>query len=73
MNEMCSRCFFHKKYKCFFLAFMIILPKFIGATLKTIYYSLRTDVEKKEIYSCRLSGIIKSLTGKKSWYRPALD
>ena len=52
---------------------MIILPKLIGAFFKTIYYNLISDVEKKEIYSCRLSGIINSLAGKKSWYRPSLD
>ena len=70
---MWSTFFFHKKYKGFLLAFMIILPKLIGASFKTIYYNLISDVEKKEIYSCRLSGIINSLTGKKSWYRPSLD
>ena len=70
---MWSTFFFHKKYKGFLLAFIIIFPKLIGAFFKTIYYKLLSDNEKKEIYSCRLSGIINSLIGKKSWYRPSLD
>tara|TARA_B100001248_G_scaffold201197_1_gene155420 strand:- start:3306 stop:4133 length:828 start_codon:yes stop_codon:yes gene_type:complete len=70
---MWSTFYFHKKYKGFFLALLIILPKFISSILKTIFYSFTNNKEKKDIYFCRMSGIFNSILGKKSWYRPSLD
>ena len=29
--------------------------------------------KKREIYFCRLSGILNSIIGKKAWYRPSID
>ena len=70
---MWSTYYFHKKYKGFFLALLIILPKLFSATLKTFFYFLVLDNEKRDIYFCRLSGIYNSILGKESWYRPSLD
>ena len=45
----------------------------MSSVLKTIFFSLIFNKEKKDIYYCRLSGILNSIIGKKSWYRPSLD
>ena len=70
---MWSTFYFHKKFKGFFLALLITLPKLFSAILKTFFYFLVLNNEKRDIYFCRLSGIYNSILGKKSWYRPPLD
>ena len=70
---MWSTFYFHKKYKGFLIAFLIIFPKLISSFLRTIYYQLIFKNKKRDIYFCRLSGIINSIIGKKSWYRPTID
>ena len=70
---MWSSFYFHKKYSGFFIALIIMLPKFITSFIKIIFYLLIFDKKKKEIYYCRFSGILNSILGKKSWYRPSLD
>ena len=70
---MWSTFYFHKKYKGFFLALIIIFPKLFSSFAKTIIYSLFFNKNKRDIYFCRLSGIINSIVGNKSWYRPSLD
>ena len=70
---MWSTFYYHKKYKGFFLAFIIIFPKFLSAFAKTIIYSILFSKNKRDIYFCRLSGILNSIVGNKSWYRPSID
>ena len=70
---MWSSFYYQKKYKGFFLAFVVIFPKLVSAIIKTLFYSLIFKKEKRDIYFCRLSGIFNSILGKKSWYRPAID
>ena len=70
---MWSTFYYHKKYKGFLIAFLIILPKLLSSFVKIIFYKLTHNKEKKDIYFCRLSGILNSMMGKKSWYRPSLD
>ena len=70
---MWSTFYFHKKYKGFLFALIIIFPKFISAVLKTLFYLLIFQKRKRDIYFCRVSGILNSIKGNKSWYRPALD
>ena len=70
---MWSTFYFHKKYKGFLIAFLIIFPKLFSSTYKTIFYFLIFDKDKHAIYRNRLSGIFNSIIGKKSWYRPSLD
>jgi N-acetylglucosaminyl-diphospho-decaprenol L-rhamnosyltransferase len=70
---MWSTFYFHKKYKGFLLALIIISPKFISSFIKTIFYLLILNKNKRNIYYFRLSGIYNSIIGKKSWYRPSLD
>ena len=70
---MWSTFYFHKKYKGFFLATIIIFPKLLSALFKSIFYLIIFNKTKRDIYFHRLSGVLNSITGKKSWYRPALD
>tara|TARA_B110000211_G_scaffold227721_1_gene282935 strand:+ start:504 stop:1340 length:837 start_codon:yes stop_codon:yes gene_type:complete len=70
---MWSTFYFHKKYKGFLIALLIILPKLISAIFKTLLFQLLLNLEKRDIYLCRLSGIFNSVFNKKSWYRPSLD
>ena len=70
---MWSTFYFNKKYRGFLLAFIFIFPKLISSILKTIFYQLIFNKEKKIIYFYRLSGILNSILGKKSWHRPSLD
>ena len=70
---MWSTFYFHKKYKGFFLALIIVFPKLFSAFVKTLIYSLLFNKNKRDIYFCRLSGIVNSIVGNKSWYRPSLD
>ena len=73
LHWMWSSFYFHKKHKGFIIALIIIFPKLFSSLLKTIFYQLILDKKKRDIYFCRLSGIINSILGKKSWYRPTLD
>ena len=70
---MWSTFYFHKKYKGFFLALIIIFPKLFSSFVNTIIYSLLFNKNKRDIYFCRLSGIVNSIAGNKSWYRPSID
>jgi N-acetylglucosaminyl-diphospho-decaprenol L-rhamnosyltransferase len=70
---MWSTFYYNKKHKGFFLALINILPKFFSASIKTLIYSLLFNKNKRDIYYCRLSGIVNSIIGNKSWYRPSLD
>ena len=62
---------FHKKYKGFIIAFLIVLPKLISAIFKVVIYSIVLN-KKKNFYYQRLSGLTNAIVGKKSWYRPKI-
>ena len=70
---MWSTFYFNKKHKGFFIAIIFIFPKLISALFKTIFYQMILQKDKRDIYFCRMSGILNSVLGKKSWYRPPLD
>ena len=65
--------YFHKKYRGFYLALIIVFPKFISALIKAFIYTLLNKPKSKDLYYCRLSGILNSIKGNKSWYRPRLN
>jgi GT2 family glycosyltransferase len=67
---MWSTFYYNKKYKGFLISFMIVFPKLSSALLKVLIYSLIFNKFKKQIYYQRLSGLINSILGKSSWYRP---
>ena len=70
---MWSTFYYQKKYKGFLLAFIIIFPKLFSAIFKTLFYFIIINNKKREIYFCRLSGLLNSIIGKKAWYRPSID
>jgi len=70
---MWSTFYYHRKFKGYIIALFLILPKFLSAILKMVFYLLIFNNKKRSIYFCRMSGIINSMLGKKSWYRPSLD
>ena len=70
---MWSTFYYQKKYNGFIQAFFLIFPKLLSSLIKTLFYFLTFKKEKRDIYFCRLSGILNSIVGKKSWYRPSLD
>ena len=70
---MWSTFYFHKKYKGFFIALIIIFPKLFSSFIKTIFFQLTFNKQKKDIYLNRLSGISNSILGKNSWRRPKID
>ena len=61
---------YNKKYKGFFISFLIVLPKLLSSIIKVVIYSVLFNKEKKKIYYQRLSGLINAIMGKSSWYRP---
>ena len=70
---MWSTFYYHKKFSNFYLAFLKVFPKLTSSLFKTVFYYLTFNNKKKSIYQCRLNGLINSICGKKSWYRPSLD
>jgi len=67
---MWSTFYFHKKYKGFLIALIIIFPKLISSIIKFFIYMLIFKKFKSDIYKHRILGIINSVILKKSWYRP---
>ncbi len=68
---MWSTFYFHKKYKGFIMALIIVFPKLLSAFVKTAIYFLILNKKKRDVYFCRLSGLFNSIIGNKSWYRPS--
>ena len=69
---MWSTFYYHKKYRGFIFALIIVFPKLLSSFIKTVIYFLTFNKKKKDIYFCRLSGLLNSILGKKSWYRPKI-
>ena len=67
---MWSTFYYHKKHYGTSLALSKVIKKFISAIFKVIIYSIIFNSKKKKIYFQRASGIINSIIGKRSWYRP---
>ncbi len=69
---MWSKFYFQKKYYGFSLAFISNFPKLTSSSLKFLIFFLLFNKNKREIYFHRLSGLINSICGKKSWFRPKI-
>ena len=70
---MWSTFYFHKKHNGFLMALFIVLPKLTSAFLKSILFTVLYNKFKREIYISRLSGLVNSILGRKSWNRPSID
>jgi len=67
---MWSTFYYNKKYKGFIISLIIVSPKLISSILKFFIFLTLRKREKKEIYYQRYSGLINSIIGRSSWYRP---
>ncbi len=67
---MWSTFYFNKKHEGYITALFKVLPKLTSSIVKYLFYSLSNNKEKKAIYFQRFSGLINSIFGKQSWYRP---
>ena len=69
---MWSTFYFNKKHSGYIISLIKISGKLFSAVLKTIYFSIIFNEKKRRIYFHRISGIINSMIGKSSWYRPKI-
>ena len=67
---MWSSFYFEKKYNGYLIALIKILPKLFKSIIKMIFFKIIGKNKKSQIHYYRLSGIINSVLGRKSWYRP---
>jgi N-acetylglucosaminyl-diphospho-decaprenol L-rhamnosyltransferase len=61
---------YYKKYEGFLSAFLKVFIKLISSMLKFLFYFILFNKKKGKIYYQRFSGLLNSIAGKKSWYRP---
>ena len=69
---MWSKFYFNKKHYGYMIALVKIFKNLISAKIKFFYYLITLNTFKRKIYQMRLSGLISSMTGKNSDYRPKL-
>ena len=69
---MWSKFYFNKKHYSYSKAILIGLPTLINSMIKLSYYFVTHNKLKKKIYTMRFLGLINSMFGKKSWYRPQI-
>ena len=69
---MWSTYYFHRKHFGIIAAYKKIFPKLFSAIFNVFIFLLINKRDKRKIYYARLSGIVNSIIGKKSWFRPDL-
>ena len=69
---MWSTFYYNKKYRGFLLSLIMVVPKLFSSIFKFFLFFIVRNKEKKEIYYQRFSGLINSIFGKSSWYRPKI-
>ena len=70
---MWSKFYFNKKHYGYLKAFLSTFPTLLSSVIKLLYYLVTNNKFKKKIYTMRFLGLLNSMLGKKSWYRPRLD
>ena len=66
---MWSKFYFNKKHYGYLNAFKKVFLNLISAKIKFIFYLITLNSHKRKIYQMRISGILNSMFGKRSWYR----
>ena len=69
---MWSTFYFNKKHYGYFNSLLKISGKLFSTSIKIIFHTLMLNKNKKLVYFYRISGLINSIIGKKSWYRPKI-
>tara|TARA_Y100000588_G_C14152044_1_gene880976 strand:- start:833 stop:1210 length:378 start_codon:yes stop_codon:yes gene_type:complete len=67
---MWSTFYYNKKYRGFIISLTMVTPKLFSSIFKFFLFFMLRNQGKKEIYYQRYSGLINSIIGKSSWYRP---
>ena len=67
---MWSTFYFNKKHYGYLFSLLSVVSKLLSSVLKIIFYTLIFNRKKKQIYLQRFLGLINSIIGKNSWYRP---
>jgi len=70
---MWSTFYFHKKHYGLIIAYYKVIFKYFSAILKILLFKLTRNKTKSRIYLARASGIMNSILGKPSWYRPKIN
>ena len=70
---MWSTFYFHKKHYGLIIAYYKVIFKYFSAILKILFFKLTRNKTKSRIYLARASGIMNSILGKPSWYRPKIN
>ena len=66
---MWSKFYFNKKHYGFLTAFSKIFFNLFSSIFKSIFYLITLNHHKKKIYQMRVSGLVNSIIGKKSFFR----
>ena len=69
---MWSTFYFNKKHYGYLKALMKVGKKLFSSIFKIIYFTFLLNSKKRKIYFQRFSGLLNSMIGKKSWYRPKI-
>ncbi len=67
---MWSKFYFNKKHYGYLIALLKVFKNLISAKIKFFYYLITFNTFKRKIYQMRLLGLISSMIGKNSYYRP---
>ena len=68
---MWSKFYFNKKHYGYLIALFKVFKNLISAKIKFFYYLITFNTFKRKIYQMRLLGLINSMIGKNSYYRPS--
>ena len=69
---MWSKFYFNKKHHGYLIAVFKVFKNLISAKIKFFYYLITLNTFKRKIYQMRLFGLISSMIGKNSYYRPKI-
>ena len=69
---MWSKFYFNKKHYGYFYSLIRVSGNFFSSLFKIIFFTLLLNKKRRRIYFQRFSGLINSMIGKKSWYRPKI-
>tara|TARA_B100000963_G_scaffold256022_1_gene224608 strand:- start:52 stop:924 length:873 start_codon:yes stop_codon:yes gene_type:complete len=67
---MWSKFYFNKKHYGYLVALLKVFKNLISAKIKFFYYLITFNTFKRKIYQMRLLGLMSSMIGKNSYYRP---
>ncbi len=69
---MWSKFYFNKKHYSFTYSLLSVCGNLLSSFLKIFFYTITFNKKKRRIYFQRFSGLLNSIIGKKSWYRPKI-